>query len=161
MKIFHTERGKEVVYVQMNDITYLSSETDLPIPASIFTKVFTGTTIVDDSNRFNFVRFCNEKEVKFFKELDFILDYSQYKDLSDTELDAEWQNLATKANEIAEKWNSMDQDERKKNHALLEEHQNLQYMMNFLSEIYAVNHKKRSMPFPNFVKRKKVKKTKK
>ena len=38
MKVFHTENGKEIVYVQMQDIMYLSNETDIPIPATIFTK---------------------------------------------------------------------------------------------------------------------------
>ena len=69
MKIFHTENGKEVVYVQMQDIMYLSNETDIPIPVTIFTKVFAGVTIVDDSNRFKFVKFDDEHEVEFFKNL--------------------------------------------------------------------------------------------
>ena len=73
MKVFHTENGKEAVYVQMQDIMYLSNETDTPIPATIFTKVFTGVTIVNDSNRFEFVRFDEEHEVKFFRDLVSIL----------------------------------------------------------------------------------------
>ena len=39
MKLFHTENGKETVYVQMQDLMYLH-QSDMPIPASIFTKVF-------------------------------------------------------------------------------------------------------------------------
>ena len=38
MKVFHAENGKEVVYVQMQDIIYLSTEKDILIPAIIFTK---------------------------------------------------------------------------------------------------------------------------
>ena len=56
MKLFHTENGKETVYVQMQDIMQLN-QSDIAIPASIYTKVFTGVTIVDDSNRFEFVKF--------------------------------------------------------------------------------------------------------
>lgn len=152
MKVFHTENGKEAVYVQMQDIMYLSNEIDMPIPATIFTKVFTGVTIVTDANRFEFVKFDEEHEVKFFKDIGFIIDFDQYKDFSDDQLEEEAQRLGTKANEIAEKWNGMTEEERKQNASLYEEHRNLGYMINFLSEIYAVKHKKRVMPFPDFVK---------
>lgn len=153
MKLFHAENGKEAVYVQMQDIMYLSNETDMPIPASIFTKVFTGVTIVNDSNRFEFVKFDDEHEVKFFRELEFIIDFDQYKDFTDEQLEEEAQKLGTRANEIAEKWNNMTPEEREKNGTLYEEHRNLGYMINFLSEIYAVKHGKRVMPFPDFVKK--------
>lgn len=151
MKLFHTENGKEVVYVQMQDIMYLSNETDMPIPATIFQKVFTGVTIVTDANRFDFIRFEEEHEVKFFRDLEFIIDYEHYKGFTDKQLEDEAQKLGAKADEIAEKWNGMTQEERKKNGSLYEEHRNLGYMINFLSEIYAVKHRKRVMPFPDFV----------
>lgn len=150
MKLFHTENGKEVVYVQIQDIMHLN-QSDLPIPASIYTKVFTGVTIVNDSNRFDFVRFDEEHEVRFFRDLEFVIDYDKYKDLTDEQLEEEGQTLAVKANEIAEKWNNMSEEERKQNSNLLQEHENLGYMLNFLSEIYAVKHRKRTMPFPEFV----------
>lgn len=147
MKLFHTENGKEVVYVQMQDIMHLN-QSDLPIPASIYTKVFTGVTIVNDSNRFDFVRFDEVHEVRFFRDLEFVIDYDKYKSLTDKQLEEEGQKLAVKANEIAEKWNNMSEEERKQNSNLLQEHENLGYMLNFLSEIYAVKHRKRKMPFP-------------
>lgn len=151
MKLFHTENGKETVYVQMQDLMYLH-QSNMPIPASIFTKVFTGITIVNDSNRFDFVSFNKEHEVKFFRKLEFVIDYDQYKDLTDEQLEEEAQKSATKANEIAKKWNSMSLDEREQNGNLFQEHENIGYMLNFLTEIYAVKHGKRFMPFPDFVK---------
>lgn len=157
MKLFHTENEKEAVYVQMQDIMYLSNETNMQIPASIFMKVFTGITIVNDSNRFNWVKFDDEVEVKFFKELDFIIDYNQYKDLTDEQLEEEGNKVAEKANEIAEKWNKMTEDERKENSTLLEEHHNLGYTLKFLSEVYDVKHHKRTMPFPEWMKKTKKK----
>ena len=157
MKLFHTENGKEVVYVQMQDIMHLINQSDLPVPVSIYTKVFTGVTIVNDSNRFDFVRFDEEHEVSFFRDLEFVIDYDKYKDLTDEQLEEESQKLAVKANEIAKKWNNMSEEERKQNTNLLQEHENLGYMLNFLSEIYAVKHRKRKMPFPKFVKVSKTK----
>ena len=151
MKLFHTENGKEVVYVQMQDIMYLN-DTDIPIPVSIFSKVFKGITIVDDSNRFDFVRFDEPHEVDFFKDLEFIIDYTKYKDLTDEQLQEEFNALAKRANEIAKRWNDMTEDERQDNIRLLDDHENLAYMLHFLSEVYAVKHGKRYMPFPDFVK---------
>ena len=46
----------------------------------------------------------------------------------------------------------MSSDEREQNSNLFQEHENIEYMLNFLSEIYAIKHGKRSMPFPDFVK---------
>ena len=151
MKLFHTENGKEVVYVQMQDIMHLINQSDLPVPVSIYTKVFTGVTIVNDSNRFDFVRFDEEHEVSFFRDLEFVIDYAKYKDLTDEQLEEEGQKLAVKANEVAKKWNNMSGEERDQNTNLLQEHENLGYMLNFLNEIYAVKHHKREMPFPEFV----------
>ena len=114
MKIFHTENGKEVVYVQIQDIVELN-QSDMPIPASIYLNAFNGIVFVDDSNRFNFVRLDEEHEVKFFKKLEFIIDYDEYKDLTDEQLEGKWKQLANKSNEIAKKWNYMSEDEKEKN----------------------------------------------
>ncbi len=150
MKLFHTENGKEVVYVQMQDIMYLYNST-MPIPEFIFTKVLTGLSYVNDSNRFDFVRFDEEDEVSFFKDLEFIIDYDKYKDFTDEQLEKEIKKLAEKANKTADQWNNMSAKKRKQNYNLLQEHEELEYMINFLFEIYDVKHGKRKMPFPKFV----------
>lgn len=163
MKIFHTETyketengkevEKEVVYVQKQDIAYLIHEIDMPIPASVYLKVLGGgATLINDFNRFDFVKFDKEEDVKFFKELDFIIDLNQYKDLTYQQLEEEEKKIVTKLDEIAEKWNNMSEDERIENKSVLEEHHNLDYMLKFLDEIYAVKHGERKMPFPEFVK---------
>ncbi len=153
MKLFHKENGQETVYVQMQDILYLVHESNVSVPASIFEKVFSvGAVFVTDANRFDFIRFEEEHEVDFFKKLEFVIDYDQYKDFSEEQLIAEVKKLEDKANEIAEKWNDMTSEERRENSELYEEHQNLDYMCRFLCEIYFVKHGKRSMPFPDFVK---------
>lgn len=151
MKLFHTENGKEVVYVQMHDIMELNQR-DLLVPASIYTKVYKDSVIiVDNSNRFEFVRFDEAYEVEFFKKLEFILDYDKYKDMNEDELQGEWDKLAIKVDEIAEKWNSMSKEERADNENLLEEYDNLKHMLYFLSVIYSIKNNKLTMPFPEFV----------
>lgn len=151
MKVFcTTKNGREVVYVQMQDIVHLY-QSDLPMPASIYTKVFTGTTTVNSSNRSNFVKFYEEHEVKFFRDLEFVIDYNEVKDLTAEQLKEKGQKLAAKANELAEKWNKMSQKEREKNSNLLQEHENLRYMLGFLREIYALKQQQKQILFPKFV----------
>ena len=155
MKIFHNEKGKDVVYVQMNDILYLIHETDIPVSGSIFTKAFpdfTGMNIVTDKNRFDFVRFEDSSDVKFFKKLDFILDFDQYKNLTDAQLEKEIRNLEARAEEIAKKWNKMTKKQRRNKKSLYEEHRNINYIICFLLEVYDVVHGRKTMPFPKFVK---------
>lgn len=151
MKLFHTEDGKEVVYVQRHDMMYINSEMDIPIPASVFLKFFNGITIVDDSNRFEFVKFEGEEAVNYFKELEFIIDFDHYKGFTDEQIDKEAEELAAKANEIAEKWNAMTKKKRKENISLREEYNKIGYMIQFLYVILSVKNKKREMPFPEFV----------
>lgn len=68
MKIFHKENNRDVVYVQMQYIMFIENELDdIAIPASIHIKICPkGVTMVDDSNRFDFVKFDKEPEVDFF-----------------------------------------------------------------------------------------------
>ena len=145
MKLFNKEKGKEVVYVQLQDIMYLMNDTDLSVPASIFVKTF---GIVNDKNRFNFLKFDKEDEVEFFKKLDFIIDYSKYRDLTDEGLEQAVKKFRTKANNIVDKWNSMTCEERENNSNLLFEHQNLEYVIMFIQEVYNVKHGVRVMEFP-------------
>ena len=147
MKLFHTENGKEVVYVQIQDIIHLYNNT-FPKPAL---NVLIALSSVNDSNRFDFVRFDEEDEVSFFKDLEFIIDYDKYKDFTDEQLEKEIKKLAKKANEIVVQWYNMSVRKRKQNYNLLQEHENLKYMIDFLFEIYQVKHNKRKMPFPEFV----------
>ena len=104
MKLFHTENGKEVVYVQLQDIMELGHR-DMPIPAIIFTKIFASRDrlLVDNTNRFNWVEFKEDNVIKFFREVDFIIDYGEYRDLTDEQLEKEAKKIVLKANEIAER----------------------------------------------------------
>lgn len=103
-------------YVQKNDISYLNLS-DLPIPASIFMKVFgNGVTIINDSNRYDFVKFDEESEIEYFKDLDWMIDYNEVKDLSEDEIIKLAESIGEEQNKIATTFNSMPEEERK-NHA--------------------------------------------
>lgn len=110
MKIINNSK----VYVQKNDIVQLTS-TDLEIPASIFMKIFgNGVVIIDDSNRYEFVEFEDPKEIQFFADIDWMVDYNKVKDLSEEEIINLGQGIQQERNEIAEKFNSMKPEERQK-----------------------------------------------
>jgi len=151
MKIFHTEKGKEKVYVQLNDLGYLISETHIAIPTSIYLK-FVGDGInINDSNRYEFIEFEKEDEVKFFKEIDFILDYNQYKDLTKAQIKEESAKKLERINEIVDIWNAMPVEERKRNQKLYEEYSYGEWILLALYEFSEIKEGKK-MPFPKFVK---------
>ena len=103
----------DVAYVQKNDIAYLNSS-DLPIPASIFMKVFdNGVTIINDSNRYDFVEFDEGSEIEYFKDLDWMIDYNEVKNLSEDEMMKLAESIGKEQEKIATTFNSMSEDERK------------------------------------------------
>lgn len=108
MKIINSDSA----YVQKNDIAYLNSF-DLPIPFSIFMKVFgNGVTIINDSNRYDFVKFDEESEIEFFKGLDWMIDYNEVKDLIEDEIIKLAKNIEKEREKIATTFNSMSKKEK-------------------------------------------------
>ena len=141
--------AENTVYVQKNDSMYLLNITDLPIPASIFRKVFrNGMIIIDDSNKYEFEEFEDDSEIEFFKGLDWIVDYNSVKDLSDDEIIAMGQNIAQSKNQIAKQFNSMSEDERKENLEMVIQCELLDYKMYSLRDIlwFKQGHLKMTLP---------------
>ena len=168
MKIFHEENGKQVVYVHIQDIMYIHNELPMtPIPAVIVDRTFgrvakAASIVVDedtgmssaviagrinDSNRFNFIRFDEEEAVRFFKEQDCIIDYGDYQQLTKDELELEARRMLTKAMKAAEKWNAMSEAERMEDWTLYYEYQNLNHKVESLSEVYTMQIGDWNMPF--------------
>ncbi len=151
MKIFHIENGREVAFVQLQDIMYLTSTNSL-IPTSIFEKIFDGK-IIDNSNINDFLKFTDEEEVIFFRKTDFILDYNEYINFSDyqfAERSAEFEK------EIKEKMltlNQMSETLKRKNECLFEEICNIEYELKVMAEIYAFKKGKKTIVLPKFVKK--------
>lgn len=126
---------KDCAYVQKNDIVYLN-ETDLPIPASVFMKIFgKGTVIINDSNRFEFISFENPDEIEFFKDIDWMIDYNEVKDLSEEEIINLGQSIAQKQNEIAVKYNSMSEKEKEENISMVQQYELLDFKIYSLRDI--------------------------
>lgn len=138
MKVVKTENNQEKIYVQMQDMGHLNS-TDMSIPASIYLKVFgNGVTIIDDSNRFGFVSFEDPKDIEFFKGLDFIIDYNDYKDLSLEAISKKGEEASNAINDIVTKYNAMSDAEKKKNANMVEAYNNLEYKIASIAELYHI-----------------------
>ena len=93
------------VYVQKNDIAYLYMS-NLPISSSIFMKFFgNGATIVNDRNRYDFVKFNQQSEIEYFKGLDWMIGYNEVKDLSEHEIVKLAINIVKEKEQIANTFN--------------------------------------------------------
>lgn len=147
MKIFNDENGVKKVYIQMNDIMMLTYS-DISMPSTIFEKVFSDVVIVNDNNRMDFVEFTQPQEVEYFKSLDWIVDYKQIRNLSEEEIKEKGQEIASEMNEIANKYNSMTDDEKRDNQSIIQRHELLDYKMKSLAEILWIKQGHKQMPFP-------------
>ena len=124
------------VYVQKNDIVNLN-QTDLEIPTSIFIKIFgRGIVIIDDSNRYEFIKFDAPEEIEFFRSIDWIIDYNEVKDLSEEEIIALGQSIVDEKNAIAHRFNSMPSEEREKNRDLVSQCDYLDFKMYSLRDVF-------------------------
>lgn len=108
MKIFKDNS----VYVQKNDMVNLN-HTDISIPASIFIKVFgQAITVIDETNRYEFIEFNAPEEIKFFQEQDWIVDYNAIRDLTEEELMELGQSIAQDKNVKAKAFNKLPKKQR-------------------------------------------------
>lgn len=147
MKLFHSENGKKVVYVQMKDLLYLAQEIDLKIPAAVYTEVFEGLKIQNNTYLMNFIRFEKEEEIQFFEKLDFIIDYNEYKNFSDKQIKREREVIEKRIEEIEKEWNYNKEINEEK------EYRNIVYKRNLLIEIYDEVYGRSIIPFPDFIKK--------
>lgn len=157
MKIINSDS----VYVQKNDIAYLNSS-DLPIPASVYMKVFgKGVTIINDSNRYDFVKFEEKSEIEYFKGLDWMIDYNKVKDLSEDEIIKLAESIGEERDEIASTFNSMPEEERKQHTDMVTKCDLLEFKFYSLRDILWFKQGHISMNLPENGKKKVLKRNKK
>lgn len=90
MKIFTNHS----VYVQMKDITFMQYS-QMAIPKGIRTRIFSlsSTFVCADENEF--VEIEGEEAITFFRNLDWIIDYDLYRDLSISEMEEKVKSVAS------------------------------------------------------------------
>ena len=112
------------------------NQTALVMLASIFMKLFSnGIVIIDDINRYEFVKFEALEEIEIFKGIDWMIDYNEVKDLKEEETIALGQNIVKNKNNIVQRFNFMTQRERKKNMNMVSQCNLLNFKMYSLRDI--------------------------
>lgn len=99
MKIFNKVEKQEEVYVQYDDLLVLYNS-GVYVPASIYDKVFTNDFVVDDNNRFDFVKFTDKDAIEFFKYVDWIINYDDLNKMNPYELNRYYLNTINESNNI-------------------------------------------------------------
>ena len=82
MKVFRN--GK--VFVQLKDLKYLFEYGGYIIPQSVYKKALKRTLDMTDEDKNEFIMFDDPKEVELFREIKYIIDLDQFKDMSDKEI---------------------------------------------------------------------------
>lgn len=137
------------IYVQKNDIAYLSIS-NLNIPASIFMTMFgSEITIIDDSNRYDFVKFSNPEEIEFLSKIDWIIDYNEIKDLSKKQLIEKAKSILEEQRIICKKYNSMSSHDKKLNKELYTKCELLDYEINSLADFLALKEGNSKIELPD------------
>lgn len=147
MKIFNVENGKKKVYVQLNDIMMMM-QFGSSIPSEVMEKHFMNMFIVTDENRFEFSEFTDPHTVEFFEQCEWIVDYKQYRGLSEEQIIECGQQIGAQMNEVAMKWNGMTPEQREENEDVYTRHESLEFKMHSLAEVLWTKQGHRNMPFP-------------
>lgn len=148
MKIFNVENGIKKAYVQLNDIAMLMHSCS-SIPVSIMQRFFYNIFIVNDENRWNFEEFTDIKEIEFFSNLDWIVDFRTYKNMNEKELLEQGYMLGDEMDDIAREYNKKIKIENSEFlEELLSKHGELKHKMYSIRDILWFKQGHIKMPFP-------------
>lgn len=139
------------VYVQKTDMEYLLDKTHpaQTIPASVCTEIFSrGEIVIDNSNRYEFVALNTPEAIEFFKEIDWIIDYNEVKDLSEEETIQLVQSISKEQNGIVHKIMSMTKEEIIENMNMWSQAALLEYKINTLQDVLKVKRGTLKMNLP-------------
>ena len=76
----------DAAYIQKHDLTFLNKY-EVQIPASILIRLTSDDiTLMNDSEKFEFVKFDSSSEINFFQNVDWIINYDDVKNLSEKEI---------------------------------------------------------------------------
>ena len=128
------------VYVQKDDIEYLNS-LGLSLPSSVVNKIIEYDIMeIDSSNKDEFVKFGEQSDIEFFKNLDWIIDYSEVKNLSESEMMLLYKKVIEEKNAIAREYNLMSESDRINNMDYVRKYKLLDYKL--YSLLYIIKLKK-------------------
>ena len=147
MEILNVENGKEKLYIQKRDIAYFNG-TNYTIPTFLYLKMLNRVIQITDYNQDEFIIFEEPEHIEFFKNINYILDWNEYKKMSLTELKSKASETLNLYKIKTNEYNSMYKELQSSNQHLDKECKNLDYMMNAIEEIYLIKTKPKEINFP-------------
>ena len=113
MKLFINNK----VYVQVKDISFIMHmlpNINIECPKSILLKFFNKIYICNDKNKYDFIEFEDIEEINYFKQLDFIISYEDYKNISYEKMNKYIQDIGNELYTLADKYHELSEEEQKK-----------------------------------------------
>lgn len=128
------------VYVQKDDIECLNS-LGISLPNSISMEINQyNITQIDDKTKYEFIKFDEQSDIEFFKNLDWIIDYNEVKNLSESEIISLYKKIIEEKNVIARKYNLISESDRINNMDYVRKYKLLDFKL--YSLLYIINLKK-------------------
>ncbi len=141
MKIINriNDKADYVAYVQKQDLEILSEIPEF-VPKSIQEVIKSKIRGADGYDKNDFVEFTNIEEVRFFANLNWILEYTNYAGASDYYIDNMRKRFIEDKNELFKKYSEMSDKEKAKDKDISIRHNLIVYKINTLDEIQRMNH---------------------
>lgn len=125
----------DAIYIQRSDFANII-KIDLNVPTTLRLQAFNESWfMLDDDNRFDFMRFDKPEEVAYLKSLDWIIDYSSVKDLSEEEIIKMSNKLIEQRNSIIEEYERSSYLEKTNNIDMINRYRCLSFEINSLRDI--------------------------
>ena len=122
---------KNVAYVQKKDISFLLKST-VKVPEFLYLKLLEEAD--DMENKYEFVKFEDRDEIKFFKSMNWIIDYNDIKNSSEDDIIQMCKDAANEINAIADKFNAMPDKKKEKHEDMVQKCKLLEYKMHSLRD---------------------------
>ncbi len=146
MKVFAKNKGK--VYVQKGDLVFFLKGTEkIPLHSTILDVIIDDNFKVTDENRHDFVEFTSPIDVAFFKNCDWIVDYHDFDNMTEEEIENCRHKMIEERNGLAKSYNGLSAEEgRKQLSQVFNKIELLEYKIFSIKEI--IMHKKGYLKFP-------------
>ena len=129
---------KDAVYVQKGDLASLLYQEKFSLPDTVMNILFKkgNPFYVDNNNAYEFVKFIGPEEIEYFKSLDWIIDYNEYKNYTKEEIEIISNNILTEAKNLAKNNNEMVPSEKARHQDIVEKCTNLDNKIYSLKLLY-------------------------
>ena len=123
---------KTAVYVQKKDLKFIYVN-NLPITEEVALRLVSNP-MINDSNQYEFEKFEDKETIKYFKNLDWIIEYDKIKYYTEDELIEICKKIINESNKIADKFNKMNNALKEKHLDMITRCELLEYKMHSIRD---------------------------